>query len=74
MQEAVTKSCDPYLEDLQEFIQLYRGKDMSTATVWRTLDRAGFTMKKVCALCCVHVILLVSKPGLGYKSCNGAKH
>jgi hypothetical protein len=74
MQEAVTKSCDLYLEDLQEFIQLYQGKDMSTATVWRTLDRAGFTMKKVCALFCIHVMPLASKLGLGYKSCNGAKH
>jgi transposase len=50
---------DFFLDELQEILQVYRGVNVSQATVWRTLKRAGFTMKKVCLveMCCSPLII-----------------
>lgn len=38
---------DLYLDELQEMMALSCGVNVSRSTVWHTLKRAGFTMKKV---------------------------
>ena len=43
----VEKSPDVYLDELQEMLATSCGVYVSRATVWRTLRKAGFTMKKV---------------------------
>jgi len=43
----VQKTPDLYLDELQEMLQATCGTDISRATVWRTLCRYGFTMKKI---------------------------
>ncbi|KIK93042.1 hypothetical protein PAXRUDRAFT_42827, partial [Paxillus rubicundulus Ve08.2h10] len=42
----VQKTTDLYLDELQEMLQASCGMEVSCATVWRTLCRYGFTMKK----------------------------
>ncbi|KAJ6456076.1 Homeodomain-like protein [Mycena sanguinolenta] len=44
----VRHSPDVYLDELREIIEEKRGTEVSEATIWRTLRRCGFTMKKVC--------------------------
>ena len=39
-----------YLDELQEVFATSSGVEVSHSTVWRTLRRAGFTMKKVVIL------------------------
>ncbi|KAN0088149.1 hypothetical protein V8E55_005206, partial [Tylopilus felleus] len=41
------KSPDLYLDELQEMLAEFCGVNVSCATVWRTLRKACFTMKKV---------------------------
>lgn len=43
----IRRSPDLYLDELQEMMAVSCGIDVSRSTVWRTLRRAGFTMKKV---------------------------
>ncbi|KIK85510.1 hypothetical protein PAXRUDRAFT_40987, partial [Paxillus rubicundulus Ve08.2h10] len=43
----ITKTPDLYLDELQEVLAVSCGCMVSHATIWRTLRRAGFTMKKV---------------------------
>jgi len=43
----IRQSPDLYLDELQEMMAVSCGIDVSRATVWRTLRRAGFTMKKI---------------------------
>jgi transposase len=38
---------DMYLDELRDTLATTCGVKVSDATVWRTLRRAGFTMKKV---------------------------
>ncbi|KAJ7301733.1 hypothetical protein DFH08DRAFT_640366, partial [Mycena albidolilacea] len=44
----VRHSPDVYLDELREQLEDTRGSEVSEATIWRTLKRCGFTMKKVC--------------------------
>ncbi|KAF8834428.1 hypothetical protein BDN67DRAFT_868455, partial [Paxillus ammoniavirescens] len=44
---AIQKLPDLYLDELQEMLALSCGVQVSRATVWQTLHRAGFTMKKI---------------------------
>lgn len=44
----------PYLQELKDALEERVGVEVSDTTVWRTLTRTGFTMKKVrlhCILC-----------------------
>jgi len=41
------KSPNLYLDELQEMMAATSGVRVSRSTVWRTLQRAGYTMKKV---------------------------
>ncbi|KIJ04708.1 hypothetical protein PAXINDRAFT_24918, partial [Paxillus involutus ATCC 200175] len=43
----IQKTPDLYLDELREMLATSCGVDVSRATIWRTLRRAGFTMKKV---------------------------
>lgn len=43
----IQKAPDLYLDELQEMLAQSCGVEVSCATVWRTLQRAGFTMKKI---------------------------
>jgi hypothetical protein len=43
----VQRAPDIYLKELQDMISMNCGVDVSISTLWRTLRRAGFTMKKV---------------------------
>ncbi|KAI5981113.1 hypothetical protein EDD15DRAFT_2184676 [Pisolithus albus] len=43
----VQNSPDLYLDELQQMLEASCGIYVSRATVWRTLCRGGFTMKKV---------------------------
>ncbi|KAJ6558815.1 Homeodomain-like protein [Mycena vulgaris] len=38
---------DPYLQELKDALEERVGVEVSDTTVWRTLTRTGFTMKKV---------------------------
>jgi hypothetical protein len=42
---------DIYLDELRETLSTHCGVNVSESTVWRTLRRAGFTMKKVRRAC-----------------------
>ncbi|KAF8137588.1 hypothetical protein EV363DRAFT_1124857, partial [Boletus edulis] len=42
----ITKTPDLYLDELQEMLAVSCGRIVSRATIWRTLRKAGFTMKK----------------------------
>ena len=41
-------SPDLYLDELRQDLEFHTGKSASISTIWRTLHRAGYTMKKVC--------------------------
>ena len=41
-------SPDLYLDELRQDLEFHTGKSASISTIWRTLRRAGYTMKKVC--------------------------
>ena len=60
---------DSYLDELQEALAMSSGVQVSRSTVWRTLRRAGFTMKKVIMLLYQfvrHIVLTLS----GYARCS----
>ena len=38
---------DLYLDELRVDLEIQQGKSVSTSTVWRALQKAGFMMKKV---------------------------
>ena len=38
---------DLYVDELQEMLSVSCGQDVSKATIWRMLHRAGYTFKKV---------------------------
>jgi transposase len=44
---AVNQAPDLYLDELKEMLEVTCGVSVSRSTVWRTLRRAGFTMKKI---------------------------
>jgi transposase len=54
-------SPDLYLDELRQDVELQTGKSVSISTIWRTLNRAGYTMKKV-----RHSILLCEKVTQSY--------
>jgi hypothetical protein len=39
---------DVYLDQIQAGLRDTCGVEVSLPTIWRTLERSGFTMKKVC--------------------------
>jgi hypothetical protein len=45
----ITKAPDLYLDELRLDLEAKCGVSVSINTVWRTLQKGGFTMKKVCA-------------------------
>lgn len=47
LQGQVRFSPDIYLNELRELLEERRGIEVSDATLWRSLRRSGFTMKKV---------------------------
>jgi hypothetical protein len=46
--KTVKDAPDLYLDELREELKLATGVSASIPTVWRTLRRVGYTMKKVC--------------------------
>jgi len=44
---AVNQQPDLYLDELKEILEISCGVSISRSTIWRTLRRAGFTMKKL---------------------------
>ncbi|KAH7923726.1 hypothetical protein BV22DRAFT_1014843, partial [Leucogyrophana mollusca] len=51
----VQNTPDLYLDELQEMLAVSCGVEVSRSTVWRTLQRAGFSMKKVSLYSHIHV-------------------
>jgi transposase len=47
LQGSLDKACDQYLDELKDGLQDICGVDASITTIWRTLKRSGYTMKKV---------------------------
>jgi hypothetical protein len=47
---SLDKSCDAYLDELKEGLEEICGVSVSHSTVWRSLQRSGYSMKKVCNL------------------------
>ncbi|KAJ6472760.1 hypothetical protein C8R47DRAFT_1076912 [Mycena vitilis] len=47
IQGSVDATCDAYLDELQESLEAICGAEISQATIWRTLRRKGYRMKKV---------------------------
>ncbi|KAJ7824658.1 hypothetical protein B0H13DRAFT_1551573, partial [Mycena leptocephala] len=47
LQGAVDRSCDTYLDELQESLGAICGAEVSLSTIWRTLRRKGYRMKKI---------------------------
>ncbi|KAF8120494.1 hypothetical protein EV363DRAFT_91316 [Boletus edulis] len=45
--DVIQKAPDSYLDELQEMLGVSSGVEVSRATIWRSLRRAGFTMKQV---------------------------
>jgi transposase len=43
----IRETPDMYLDELREILAITCGVNASPSTLWRTLHRAGFTMKKV---------------------------
>ena len=54
---SIKKQPDYYLDELQEIMNTTCGVQVSKATVWHTLHKAGFTMKKVCFTILVDIYL-----------------
>ncbi|KAJ7884249.1 hypothetical protein B0H13DRAFT_1559589, partial [Mycena leptocephala] len=47
LQGAVDHSCDTYLDELQESLGAICGAEVSLSTIWRTLRKKGYRMKKI---------------------------
>ncbi|KAF8814276.1 hypothetical protein BYT27DRAFT_7047953, partial [Phlegmacium glaucopus] len=47
LQGQVNSTCDVFLDELQESLSAICGADTSISTIWRTLKRTGYRMKKV---------------------------
>jgi len=47
IQGTISKTCDTYLDELQETLRDSCGVDASAQTIWRALKRSGFSMKKL---------------------------
>ena len=50
---------DLFLDELKNILGGASGKFVSDSTIWRTLERAGFTMKKVWLLRCTRVFIFI---------------
>ncbi|KAI6033566.1 hypothetical protein BKA83DRAFT_4044741, partial [Pisolithus microcarpus] len=55
----VQNSPDLYLDELQQMLEASCGVYVSRATVWRTLCRGGFMMKKVSSDSYVAIVTLI---------------
>ncbi|KAJ7352383.1 hypothetical protein DFH08DRAFT_858726 [Mycena albidolilacea] len=47
LQGAIDRTCDTYLDELQEALGAICGVEASQVTIWRTLRRQGYCMKKI---------------------------
>ncbi|KAJ7115757.1 hypothetical protein C8R44DRAFT_586501, partial [Mycena epipterygia] len=47
LQGTVDRTCDTYLDELQESLGAICGAEASQSTIWRTLRRRGYRMKKI---------------------------
>jgi transposase len=57
------QSCDLYLDELQAGLARQRGVEkVSLSTIWRALDREGYTLKKVCASLEIHSCFALIAP------------
>jgi transposase len=45
--QTMNAALDLYLDELHQDLELHTGKAVSISTIWRTLHKAGYTMKKV---------------------------
>ncbi|KLO04146.1 hypothetical protein SCHPADRAFT_797458, partial [Schizopora paradoxa] len=43
----VKGTCDAYLDELRKELEAVSGTKVSDSTVWRALQRSGYTMKKL---------------------------
>ncbi|KAJ7175495.1 hypothetical protein C8R46DRAFT_828941, partial [Mycena filopes] len=46
LQGTIDRTCDTYLDELQESLGAICGAEASLPTIWRTLRRKGYRMKK----------------------------
>ncbi|KAF8587505.1 hypothetical protein K439DRAFT_1337924 [Ramaria rubella] len=54
LQGSLNRSCDLYLDELRDSLEQVCGVSVSLPTVWRSLRRSGWTMKKVSTTTNVH--------------------
>ncbi|KAF8130429.1 hypothetical protein K438DRAFT_861232 [Mycena galopus ATCC 62051] len=47
LQNSVDRTCDTYLDEFQESLGAICGAEASQATIWQTLRRSGYRMKKL---------------------------
>lgn len=47
LQNEVKGTCDAYLDELRKELEGVTGNKVSDSTIWRALQRSGYTMKKV---------------------------
>lgn len=43
----LARNADGYLDELQALLRDERGKEVSRSTIWRAMNRAGISWKKV---------------------------
>ena len=48
LQRTLESAPDLYLDELRQDLEMHNGKSVSVSTIWKTLRKAGYTMKKVC--------------------------
>jgi hypothetical protein len=63
----IEKAPDLYLDELQEMLVALCGWTVSKSTIWRTLRKTGFTMKKVKSL--THSLSFLFLLALDYLYC-----
>jgi hypothetical protein len=51
LQNSVNNTCDIYLDELKDSLGTICGREISESTIWRTLKRCGYRMKKVSEVC-----------------------
>jgi hypothetical protein len=47
LQGSVNDTCDAYLDELRDSLGVVCGAEVSLSTIWRSLKRSGYKMKKV---------------------------
>jgi hypothetical protein len=61
---------DLYLDELREELKEECGVSINLSTIWRTLVRSGYTMKKVWVCLIYAILFLLNKTPAAFSSCD----